>query len=573
MSADFDMDNEPDFCFPFQWRSTVHRFPVMPIRFDFLPIPTLGLTMRHNSYAYAIGIMVPQGHFEITETAFWYTTQFEPMSKIVDINHQQPLILNGGEYEQFVSHSDNVVTLDFTRNIILGGHVWMKRFSPGSHAGKHCIVRHCPVSVMGGEFSEFYLTGIYWTGADLNNAYEDSPHCYTNGGRFGLMAGSGMEAVRGSVFFEIDHSVIREFYGGGINKNNPVRDNINVTINNSLVLEKYCGGPKIGVSQLITTRANNTVFCGNFFGGGNGGTNLYRQDIADKTPPDMPDESEWDDSPYYYGTFTPISNQGDATVYDADLGYHAEFEFEVFNQSNGIGPDVVARTYRHWAQFGTTTTDNVLNVLKDCTVKLNFYGGGYLGTVDGTAISTLENCTILGDAFGAGYSATIPSFPVHDKIKVQYPYRDKAGLCHNGIVDYRTDGVAPKEVVRKYTWCYKDPVTQEIFPPTVTEIPSGVGTGAPAFQTDDGKWYCYTLESLKNLGAVTHDVTFTIKGNTTIHGSVYGGGDESKVNSNTLVKVLDQTKVFGNIYGGGNLGKVDGNTEVIINGTMPQPQP
>lgn len=581
MSADFDMDNEPDFCFPFQWRNNVSRYPVMPIRFDFLPIPNLGLTMRHNTYAYAVGIMVPQGHFEMTETAFWYTTQFEPMSESVNVNHQQPLILNGGQYEQFVSHSDHKWTLTFTRNIIMGGHIWMKRFSPGSHAGRNCYVRHCAVSVMGGEFPEFYLTGIYWTEVDVSHAYDDNPHCYTNGGRFGLMAGAGMEAVKNSVYFEIDHSVIEEFYGGGINGNNPVNDSINVTINNSLVLEKYCGGPKIGESKAVTTYANNTVFCGDYFGGGNGGTNLYREKRADQTPNNMP--TDWGVSPYDFHLFKPISNQGDVATYDADLGYHAEFEFEVFNQSNGVGSDAVARTYIHWAQFGTTTTKNVVNELSDCTVKRNFYGGGNLGTVDGTTISSLTDCTILGNVFGAGFSATIPSFPVHDKSKVTFPYRDKAGVCHNGTVGYRTDGMGDDAVVRNYTWCYKNTETGKIVPETVTEIPNGVDTDKPAFKEGDN-WYCYTKKSLENLGVVTSNVTLTIKGKSTIGtfengmvkhgtGNVFGGGDESAVGGSTLVKILDRTRVFGNIYGGGNRGQVGGDTKVIINGTVPDETP
>ena len=120
MSADFDMDNEPDFCFPFQWRAatTYTRIPLMPFRFDFLPVPELGMAMRHNTYAYSIGIFVPQGHFEITETSFMYTTQFEYMSKYEGISHQQPLILNGGQFEQIVCHADAAANIDHTRNII-----------------------------------------------------------------------------------------------------------------------------------------------------------------------------------------------------------------------------------------------------------------------------------------------------------------------------------------------------------------------------------------------------------------------------------------------------------------------
>ena len=581
MSADFDMDNEPDFCMPLQWRTGTSRNPIMPIRFDFLPIPELGLVMRHNTYAYALGIFVPQGHFEITETAFMHTTQFEYMSGQVDHTNPQPLILNGGQFEQIVTHgATTAVSLAKTRNIILGGHLWMKRFSPGSHTSQHTYTRHCAVSVMGGDFPEFYLTGIYWTAVTTNNAYNDSPHCYTNGGKFGIMAGAGMEAVKNNVHFEIDHSVIDEFYGGGINSNNPVAGNIEVTINNSLVLDKYCGGPKVGTCGTVTTNANGTIF-NQYFGGGNGGTNLYREQIQDLTPNNMPNESAWNSS-YGFTSFTPISNLGSNVTYDANKGYHAEFEFEVFNQSNGLGNDAVARSYRHWAQFGTTTTGNVTNVLEDCLVEHNFYGGGNLALVNGLVNSTLRGTTqIIGSAFGAGYSASVPHFSVHDKASVTYPTRDGAGVCHNGELDYlKDDGV-----IRQYTWCYKNPTTNVVTPAGVI-IPDGVSTSKPAFQFN-GKWYCYTTVSLENLGTVTGNVTLNIQGSAVVEGfefdennqitasqtgGVFGGGDASGVIGNIDVNIAatgQQTSknldynTF-NVFGGGNKAIVDGSTNVTL---------
>ena len=573
MSADFDMDNEPDFCLPLQWRSNYDRRAIMPVRFDFLPIPELGLVMRHNTYAYAIGIFVPTGHFEITETSFMHTTQFEYMSpntspQNVNIDHQQPLILNGGEFEQIVCHGNRTANpspqLAHTRNIIMGGHLWMKRFTPGSHTDQTAITRHCAVSVMGGEFPEFYLTGLYKTTIGVNNAYNDNPHCYTNGGRFGIMAGAGMEGVKNSVYFEIDHSIIDEFYGGGINSNNPVGGNISVTINNSLVLDKYCGGPKVGTSGTVTTNAKGTVF-NQYFGGGNGGTNLYREQIADQTPDHMPNESEWRGNTYKFDNFTPIANQGGNVTYDASKGYHAEFEFEVFNQSNGINNSAVARTYRHWAQFGTTQTGTVSNTLIGCIIKHNYYSGGNLGNVDGNVTSTLTDCTVLGNAYGAGFSASIPHFPVHDKSLVTFPMRDKAGVCHNGSVGYRKDG----DEIRQYTWCYKNPTTNVVTPAGVV-IPNGVSTSKPVFQYD-GKWYCYTTVSLENLGTVSGTVNLKLDGETTIGivedtdtGFVFGGGDESAVGGNATVILSGNAEVLRNVFGGGNKGIVCGSTTVNI---------
>lgn len=237
MSVDLDLDNEPDYCLELQQRNTTNRPGIHPVRFDFLPVPELGLTMRANTFAYSIGLMVPQGHFEITETAFMHTTQFEYDAKVGKF--EAPLILNGGHFEQIVQRYG---PKNRTSYILMGGNFRIKRFTPGYHATPaDDPVRHCAVNAIGGEYPEFYLSGIY---APDKPVGEDNPHCYTNGGKFDFMAGAGYEQVKGDVTFKIDHSIIKEFYGGGINGSKPVTGDIDVTINNSLV-GKYCGGPKL----------------------------------------------------------------------------------------------------------------------------------------------------------------------------------------------------------------------------------------------------------------------------------------------------------------------------------------
>ena len=365
-----------------------------------------------------------------------------------------------------------------------------------------------------------------------------------------------------------------------------MNDNINVTINNSLVLDKYCGGPKVGNSKAVITNATGTIF-NKYYGGGNGGTNLYRLQIADETPNDMPTESQWRSTTglYKYDNFKPIGNQDVAVTYVSGTGYHCEYEFEVFNQSNGLGKQAVARAYYQLAEFGTTITNNVNNNLTSCTVKDNFYGGGNLGNVNGTVTSTLTDCTIKGSAFGGGYSADIPQFTVQDRDSVTFPYRDAAGVCHNGEVKTRKDWVNGELKVREYTWCNKNAAGQ-VFPSGVV-IPNSVNTvnpTKPAFQYN-GKWYCYTKKSLENLGAVSNDVTLILKGNTTVGhyehgilvgGNVFGGGDESEVNGKTTVKLQDGVVVRGSVYGGGNEGKVSGDSKVLIQdeqNVTPEPEP
>ena len=650
MSADFDLDNEPDYCFQFQFRDQLQRWPIQPIRFDFLAVPELGLAIRHDDNAYAIGIFVPQGHFEITETAFMHTTQFEydgvkviytvngyytnenPLPNeipgfiyqytpndahtkttvtVTYVKNEAPLILNGGQFEQIViRHSENKSYgfAKYTSYILMGGHFRMKRFTPGAHTNRNekTKVRLCAVNCIGGEYPEFYLSGIYRPDIDPNvSGFEQgNPHCYTNGGKFGMIAGAGYDKILGNVTFKIDHSVIGEFYGGGINGTCPIGGNIDVTINNSIV-GKYCGGPKVGnmTAKTVTTCATGTTF-GQFYGGGNGGTNYYRDQAVDGNSWELPGEV-WDDWEQLHKTnsgnpvatiiynpdndrigFNPLNTRSDKdAIYNATKGYHGVFEFEVFNNSNGLGNDFpTIRTYVHWVQFGTTRTGNVSNTLTNCTVLQDFYGGGNLGFVDGDVVSTLQGNTIIyGSAYGGGYSAAIPTFRCYDLSRPIFPTRDLSGVMHHGELE--TDSIpyvrnANNEDIY-YQWIHEIPDDWT--------MPDGfvLTTDDPVFEYPEGsgKWYCYTDKSLENLGVVSGNTTLNVNGNTKIYGKMksevnpelveyagaaFGGGDESAVLGNTTVTVKGTSGLLvSNVYGGGNIAVTGGNSTVeIYKGTI-----
>ena len=560
MSADFDFDNEPDYCLQFQFRDGTPRPGIQPVRFDFLPVVELGLALRHDNKAYAIGIFVPQGHFEVTETAFMRTTQFEydGFNSYTDrrIEDKSPVIINGGEYEMFVVryHDSNR-----TSYFLLGGNAWIHRFAPGAHPSNASPkIYLCPINVIGGQVKELYLTGLYRPELPAPTN-QGAPRCYTDGGKFDIMAGAGYEKVEAgsNVTFKINHSKITEFYGGGINATNPISGNINVTIDNSYV-DKYCGGPKVGdmTGKTVTTHATGTTF-GVFYGGGNGGNSYYRHLQKDG---DMNSDhiGIWTDNNYNWNGFKPLEVKDDGTD---NKGYHAEYEFEVFNHSNGVTDQITQRGFIRWIQFGITKTGNVSSTLSDCKILGNFYGGGNLATVDGNVTSTLTNTQVDGSVFGAGYSAAIPTFQVHDKSTVSFP-SITAGVITDGHIDYDS---------KVYEW-------------TNEKLEGKDETYMKAHPTyeKDGKWYCYTWNSLDDLGAVTGTATLTIDGTTTVAHSVYGGGEESAVNGNTSVTVTGGTigtaneggAEYGNVYGGGKgkeknvtAGLVKGNTTVSISGS------
>lgn len=549
MSVDLDFDEEPDYCLEWQLGKNMGRQVISPVRFDFLPVVELGIAGKlHNSTNFfSLGCYRSKGHFEVTETAFIRFGQFE--FELGD-RDDGPVILNGGIYDQYC-RGRNGETNQHINYVILGGHVVMPSFTPGAHVNNQAKyqTRHCAVNALGGDFKSFYLTGGF---NESIEPYQDNPHCYIDGGRFGTIAAAYKEGIWGDVTWRINHALIGEFYGGGVMSQKEgttykiVKGNINVVIDNSIV-GKYCGGPKFGdmvEGKTVTTSATGTIF-GHYYGAGNGGTNYVQYKNTDATGVPIDDWSstinQW---------YTP------AAYIDADKGYKADYDIEVINWSTGDEPGkVVNRSYYYSAQFATTNTGNVTSSLTNCTVENNFYGAGFLGGVTGSVTSTLTDTHVMGSVYGAGYSAASGTVTIHNIDKIPPVVN-----TYTGMITYNPGGNSTT-----YTWTHD----------------SGT-TGDPV--TGDSDELFYTEVPLDNLGAVQGNVTLTIKGQSvvgtegdTTTGNVFGGGEQSAVmqsldgsgnpvanTGNTTVILQGGTKVLGNVYGGGNEGEVSGNSQVTI---------
>ena len=546
MSVDLDFDEEPDYCLEWQLGKEMARQVIAPIRFDFLPVVELGIAGKlHDSQDFfSLGCYRSKGHFEVTETAFIRFGQFEFELGTRD---DGPVILNGGIYDQYC-RGRNGETNQHINYVILGGHIVMPSFTPGAHVNTNAKyqTRHCAVNVLGGDFTSFYLTGGY---NEAIAPYEDNPHCYIDGGRFGTIAAAYKEGIWGDVTWRINHALIGEFYGGGVMAQKDgatykiVKGSIDVVIDNSIV-GKYCGGPKFGdmvSGKTVTTSATGTTF-NQFFGAGNGGTNYVQYKNTDNTGVPI---SDW--------SSTITTNYTPEKYRNKDQGYAANYDIEVINYSTGDGNGkVVNRSYYYSAQFATTNTGNVTNTLTDCTINNNFYGGGFLGGVTGNVTSTLNSCKVNGAVFGAGYSASAGTVNIHNVDKIP-PIPN----TYTGMIKPQSGGS-----FTTYEWTNNK-----------TFGTKTLSTGSPTVlnPNGDGKNYIYTEVSLKNLGAVSGNVILNIDGTTTVGESVYGGGEESTVIGNTEVTVNSGTigvpdkggYRYGNVYGGGK-GKIDGNGNLAL---------
>lgn len=546
MSVDLDFDNEPDYCLEWQLGQNTTRAMISPVRFDFLPIVPLGYAMKEDGSKnlYTIGKMTPYNHFEVTETAFLNMGQFDYENKG---RGEGPIILNNGKFIQVYRGTDGSDDQHVTY-WLLGGHVQMPCFSPGAHpnAGQKWKSRHCAVSVLGGEFEKFFLTGNYNSNVTPN---VDDPHCYISGGKMDMVAAAAKEGINGSVYWKIDHAYIGEFYGGGITADKVVTGKINITIDRSRV-RKFCGGPMFGdmaTNMGVTTQATGTTF-GVFYGAGNGGTNYMQYASTDATI-NVDEENGTDYNTYDWEengnlkSYTPLTYRNKAT------GYHAKYELEMINSSAGTQDNAVNRTYLYAAQFATTNTGAVSSTLTDCTVTDNFYGAGNLGGVNGDVTSLLQGTTkVLGNVFGAGFSAQIPTVDIYSK-EYTKPQRD----VNTTVI---TPPVYPTPTT--YTW------TNET---TIGE--TTLSKSSPDYTGPKGN-YLFTEVPLNNLGTVSGDVNLSIEGTCEIGGDVYGGGDESNVTGSTTINLKGGT-INGSVYGGARGNETTaptvGNTNVNLNPT------
>ena len=570
MSVDMDNDHEPDYSLIFHDNN---RSRVNPIRFDFLNIPGTAQAQKPNGAGTILNASVfnASAWFEITNTCLIYFSQFEYENSSKTAN-KSPIILLGGVYDQFVS--TKVSTVSKTTYLHVGGNAWFNDFGNGTHSDGSGSTKHIPISVTGGEYKGFYLTGTYNADAAVNN---DNAECYISGGHFEELAGAGLEQIGGNVQWQIYNADIDNFFGGGVNENKPILGTITTNIYNSHV-GTFCGGPKFGNMQTdkaVTTTAEGCTF-DKYFGAGYGGNSVSRKKYSD-----LSGTPNWntlqgyytgDKGKYYDGSTTP-SNQvpkqtSNANYGNKGKGVATDFEYEFFVWTSG---KTGVRLFVDFASFSLAQCNNVNSTLTSCTINQNFYGGGSLGSVTGTATSVLDGCTVNGNVFGGGYSATLPKIKVRNSGFTTNPnFNTNSGMFEPGVFSGTTD----------YEWKQIDSMPSE----------GGAGT-----EKTNNKNYVHTDANLTALGQVA-TTDLTIKGNTIVKGQVFdtnddgtikkdgngktivlettggvfGGGDMSAVNGNTSVTILGtNTEGINNVFGGGNTADVLGNDTVsVVAGTM-----
>ena len=557
MSVDWDNDHEPDYSMIYHHNG---RTPISPIRFDFLNIPGTAQAQKPKDTKtfFNFTIFLTKGWFETTNTCLVYSNQVEYENKDEKKNKvtkaYAPLILLGGDFEQFVSTQNSNVE-GKTIYIHVGGNVRIQSFGLGTHGDGDKSTPHVPVSVTGGEYEGFYLSGTYNQDAAVRT--NDNAECYISGGHFVEAAGASQEKIDGSVTWQIYDADIDAFYGGGVNAARPITGDVKVDIFNSHV-GLYCGGPKFGDMQpnkKVTTNAEGCTFT-KFFGAGFGGTSYSRKKYYDVQTTDW---STWagkytnDRGKYFDGASTNSKNGGgdDAQYGKKGIGVATDVDYEFFAWSSGT---TGGRFYVKFASFSLATCNDVESNLKNCTINENFYGGGSYGEVKGKATSVLDGCTVNGSVFGGGYSATLPTVKV----------RKTPAFTKNPNINQYSGMFEPADLngyeANEFEW-------KNISEGTNLELDVNGKIKNGKSGSDMEKHYIYTDVDLTALGKVGY-TDLTVKNNTKVAGSVFGGGDESAVNHDTKVDIQNGggSNTISNVYGGGNVADVHGDAEVTMTG-------
>lgn len=537
MSVDMDNDHEPDYSLIFHDNK---RSRVPGIRFDFLNIIGTAQAQKPNSTGTVLNVSIfnASSWFEVTNTALIYFSQFEYENS--NKTAPAPIILQGGVFDQFTSTKVNEVK--YTTYLHVGGNAWFKEFNNGTHGDGNKSTTHIPISVTGGDYDGFYLTGTYNASSAVKT---DNAECYISGGHFGEAAGAGQEQINGNVQWQIYNADIDNFFGGGINSDKPIKGNITVDIFNSHI-GTYCGGPKFGDMQSgksVTTNAEGCTF-NTFFGAGFGGTSYTRVKYMDESSANF---SNWQslfttDRGSYFDGNTTWAKDDHHDYGKKGVGVATDFDYEFFVWTSG---QTGGRFFVKFATFSLAQCNDVESTLKGCIINGNFYGGGNLGKVAGKATSVLNGCTVNGNVFAGGYSATIPEIQVRNAGFVSSPsYNRYSGMFEPGSKTGTT------------TFNWQNATEAGV---TLTNGQSG----------NDGS-NIFTVADLTALGQVG-ETDLQIIGNTYVQGGVFGGGDESQTNGNTKVVIenTDNQRTIDKVFGGGNNAGVTGNTDVsLVSGTI-----
>ncbi len=369
------------------------------------------------------------------------------------------------------------------------------------------------------------------------------------GGSVDNVYGGGNQAHVGSTNVEVTNATAGSIYGGGNAAN--VTGSVVLSVNNSTVSNNVYGGGNQGtVGGNTTVTINDTTVSGNVFAAGNGATAAVTGNSTITV-----DGSTISSSLYGGGNEGTVGGNTTVTINDTTVSGN------VFAAGNGAA---------------ATVTGNSIATVKGSTISSSIYGGGNEGTVGGNTDVIINNTNVNGSAYAGGNGATATvsgntSITVGGTSIIGTPSCTVLSQC--SVFGGGNAAITGSELVNNSLASVK------IAGATVYgNVYGGANTSKVYGRTD------------VNIGAEVAVNETVTRGNVSIKGTVFGGGEANASGSDeydwTFVSVTNGIdvninganyttfEILGSIFGSGNASTTTGVSEVTIKnyGTFTAPK-
>ena len=420
-------------------------------------------------------------------------------------------------------------------------------------------------------------TVIEISGGQIGNDGNEDGNVYGAArGKVGLTQNNIAQVRETSVAISSTGNVKASVYGGGEAGN--VRENTAVSMTGGTVGENIYGGGNLGYVGTFTVTTTET------------GSKEYNFiDIEGKanTTANSANKNTGVCTVTISGGKVGSDNNTDSekgNVFGAGKGSSEDFECEpamVYSTNIMISDGTVNGTVYGGGEVGRVENNTVVTIgtagetgeTNKPDIKANVFAAGkglnthgYSALVRGDSKVTVQGkANVEGSVFGGGEIATVGRYVVVDNLPTTntsggdcvVEIQDNANIA--GDVYGAGKGVLPYEGY------------------TSSQTPwSKTATGTTLYTSANETAYFNYITTL----AIVSDTHVTVKGNATIGGSVYGGGQKGFVQTDTDVKIQGScaigtasTTTGGNVFGGGlgdasfaEAGRVKGNTNLTVSG-------
>ena len=391
------------------------------------------------------------------------------------------------------------------------------------------------------------VTSLY--GANNAGGTTSSTDVNVLGGNVGTIYGGGNQAHVGNTNVDVQDATVGTIYGGGNAAN--VTASVILSVANSNVTDNVYGGGNQGtVSGNTTVTIDGTTIAGSTFGAGNGQT----AHVAGNSNLTITDSTI---SSAVYGGGNEGTVGGNTTV-------------------NISGTTIAGSTFAAGNGQLANVTGNSSITIDDSTISSSIYGGGNEGTVGGSTDVIINDTSISGSAYagGNGSHATVTgntSIIVGGTSVVGTPQCSVLSQC--SVFGGGNAAITGSELVNNSLASVK------ITGATVYGNVYGGANTSKVYGRSD-----------VNIGADVQLSGIITRGNVSIKGTVFGGGEANASGSDeydwtfvSVTKGIDVNingnnyptfEILGSIFGSGNASTTTGLSEVVIKnyGTFSNPQ-